>query len=307
MRVVIEKKHLECYSRIAKEVNIEAKRHTEDGKKVEYEKLIEQKNISMENKKKRLAKALHKVIIKTFSLDISKIRDKKREIDKLKENADIIRKVIQKLADINNYIEESMLRELGIIKKSLITEAVKDPRPIQYLEKKRVISKSYISKIEHTVYELIQRIIFFDRELLKSYRRKKVKVVSNEKLEIKSLDRILMSQTELLEALEAKIPPPSNVKAKLLSKGIFNQWVPMVFALLSGFETEYWKEKEIFSILKKDSKLRKKIEKKIKYIISEKDKMLKIKEKRAILMSRFKNISDEHRQAFHEYISAASL
>ena len=124
---------------------------------------------------------------------------------------------------------------------------------------------------------------------------------------MRALQKRGLLQTELLEALEAKLPPSSKVKPKLFTKAVFNYWAPMVFALLSSFETEYSKEKEIFSIIKKSYGLRKKIEGKIRHVIAEKEKILKIKEKRALSMSRMQGINGDYRQAFHEYISAASL
>ena len=81
----------------------------------------------------------------------------------------------------------------------------------------------------------------------------------------------------------------------------------MVFALLSSLEAEYGKEGIIFSKIKKNSRLRKKIENKIKHVVNEKEKILKLKEKRALAMKSFEKISDDYRQTFHEYVSAASL
>ena len=153
----------------------------------------------------------------------------------------------------------------------------------------------------------MQKIVFLDRKIIQDYKKKEVRVVGNEKLEIKSLHKILMIQTELLEALEAKMPPANMVKSKLFTSKIFNHWIPMVFALLSGFEAEYGKEKEIIAMLKKNNSLRKKIERKIRHVIAEKEKIMKIKQERAMLMDSSKNLTDDYRQAFHDYISAASL
>ncbi len=190
----------------------------------------------------------------------------------------------------------------------MIVKAIKSNTPTKYLEKSsRVLSKEYIDKIEHVVYELIQKIILFDKKLLKDYRKRKIKIISKEKVWIKDLENILKIESELLDTLEAKIPPASKVKTKLFKKEVFNRWVPMLFALLSSFETEYGKEALIFSKIKKNNKLRKKIEKKIKHIANEKEKLLKIKEKRALAMKSFGKISDDYRQTFHEYVSAASL
>ncbi|MEK6949460.1 MAG: hypothetical protein AABX34_04510 [Nanoarchaeota archaeon] len=307
MRVDIEKGHLDSYKSIAQDANKALK-----GKKVakadKYKRLVEQRNISVEYKKEKLAKSLHELIIKAFSINISRINDRKRAVKSFKANTDLIRSIVKKIESINHYLEESLLKELGIIKKSLVVEAAKAKDPVKYLESKgRVLPKEYIGKLEHAVYELMQKIVFFDKKLIKDYRKKDVRVIGNEKLEIKGLQKVLLLQTELLEALEAKLPPSAKVKPKLFTKAVFNYWAPMVFALLSSFETEYSKEKEIFSIIKKSYGLRKKIEGKIRHVIAEKEKILKIKEKRALSMGSLKGINEDYRQAFHEYISAASL
>lgn len=304
MRVDIEKRHIDSYMGIAKEANKNIKKSTLKTKKSEYEKALFQKDISVENKKKKLIKHLHELIINAFSVNISK----KIAMDNLKGKIELIRYIIHKIKAINDYLEEDLLRELGILKKSLIVRAIKSGTPIKYLEKSsRVLTKDDIHRIEYTVYELMHRIVFFDKKLLKGYKKKEIRVIKSEKLEIKDLEKILKIETEFLEVLEAKIPPSNMIKAKLFTKDIFNRWVPMVFALLSSFETEYDKEKLIFSKIKKNDRLRKKIENKITYVIREKEKLLKIKEKRALAMKGFGKISDDYRQTFHEYISAASL
>ncbi len=304
----MEKRHIGTYERIAREANKSIKRSSLKVQKAKYEKALLQKDISAENKKKKLAKNLHELIISTFSVNIGKIKNKKRALKNLKANAGLIRETIHKIKAINNYLEESFLRELGIIKKSSIVKAVKSNTPLRYLEKNcRVLSKEYIDKIEQTVYELIQKIIFFDKKLLKGYRKKETKIISKEKFGIKDLEGILKIESELLDALEAKIPPSGKVKEKLFKKEIFNRWVPMIFALLSSFETEYSKEELIFSKIEMNSQLRKKIGKKIKHITKEKEKLLKIKEKRTLAMKGIGKISDDYRQTFHEYVSATSL
>ena len=111
------------------------------------------------------------------------------------------------------------------------------------MEKSRkALSKEDIAKIEHTVYELMQKIIFFDRKLLKGYKKKEIKIIEAEKIEINGLEKTLFVESELLDTLEAKIPPAKKIKARLFKKNMFNSWAPMVFALLSAFETEYGKE-----------------------------------------------------------------
>lgn len=263
----MEKGHIDSYEIIAREANKAVSKSPLKIQKDKCKKALFGKNISAENKKKKLLKILHELIITTFS---TKKIDKKR----LKGSADLMRQVIQKIKAINNYLEESFLRDLGVVKRSLIVKAVKSKKPEKYLEKEsKILSAQYINKIEHTVYELIQKIIFFDKKLAKNYRGKKLKVTTTEKLGIKDLENILKTESELLNALEAKIPPSSKIKAKLFKKEIFNKWVPMLFALLSTIEAEHKKEILIFSKIKKNEKLRKKIEDKIIHVINEKEKI----------------------------------
>jgi hypothetical protein len=299
MRVDIEEEYVDSYNKIVKEANGKIVKIQKD----KCERVLLRKDISAESKKKELVKNLHGLIISTFS--IKKFNNK--ALENVKANVGLIRKVLHKIKSINNYLEESFLGELGIIKKSLMLKAIKSNRPEKYLEKNaRVISKKHIDSLEHAVYELMQKIVFFDKKLVKQYKKTRVKIIKTEKIGIKDLEKILKIQSEILDAIEAKIPPSNKIKAKLFGKQIFNKWIPMVFALLSGFEAEYGKEKVIFSKIKKNDKLRKKIEDNIDHVVNEKERILKIKEKRALSMNNIK-ISDDYRQTFHEYVSAVSL
>ena len=307
MRVDIEKRHIDSYRKIAQQANKFAGKAPFKAHSNKYEKSLMQRNISAENKKKMLIRHLHELMISTFSADISKI-SRKKAIEAFRENTELIRRIIQKIKAINSYLEEDLLVEIGVIKKSLVARALKSKNPARYMEKKsRVLPLDYITKIEHIVSELMERIIVFDKKLLKGYKQKEANAVKNERLGIHDLEKTLGIESELLETLEAKIPPPSKIKARLFSKKIFNIWAPMVLALLASFGTEYNKERVIFSMIKKDEKFRKKIERKIKHIINEKERVLKIKQERALAMKSTGKISDDYRQKFHEYVHAASL
>ena len=307
MRVGIEKRYIDSYRNIAREVNNIVKRGKKTLKKEAYRKALLSTNTSVENKKKKLAKALHELILNAFSIDIRKLKNSKDALQSVKGHIALIREIIQKIKSLNNYLEESFLAELGIAKKPWVLKALKAKKPERFLESKRGLSKDYISKIEHTVYKLMQEIVIFDEKLLGGYAGKEARIIGEEKLEINDLENLLKTESELLDFLEAKMPPQSKVKAKLFSKEIFNRWVPMVFALLAGFEAEHKKEDLIFSKVKKNTRLRNKIESKINHIVDEKEKILKIKEQRALSMRSFGKISDEYRKVFHEYINAASL
>jgi len=307
MKVDIEKRHIDSYRKVAQQANKFAGKSPFKANSDKYQKSIMQRNVSAENKKKMLVRHLHELVINTFSADISKI-SRKNAIEAFKADTELIRQIIQKIKAINNYLEEDLLVEIGIIKKSLVVRALKSENPARYMEKKsRVLPSDYITKIEHIVYKLIEKIIIFDKKLLKDYKQKEVNVVKNERFSINDLEKTLGIESELLETLEAKIPPPGKIKARLFSKKIFNIWAPMVLALLASFGAEYDKEMIIFSMIKKDEKLRKKIERKIKHIINEKERVLKIKQERALAMKSTGKISDDYRQKFHEYVHAAGL
>ena len=307
MRVDIEKRHIDSYRRIAQQANKVAKKAPVKAQKQRYHNSIMQLNISAENKKKKLLKHLHELTISTFSSDISRI-SLRAAMDIFRANLGLIRYLIQKIQAINNYLEEDLLREIGIIKKSILARALKSANPAVYLEKKRKpLSKDYIAKIEHTVYELMDKIIIFDKKLLKGYRQKEVNVVKNEKFSIRDLKNTLEIESEILETLEAKIPPPNKIRARLFSKKIFNAWAPFVLALLASLNAEYEKEVAIFAMIKKDEKLRGKIERKIRHVVAEKERVLRIRQERALAMKSAGKISDDYRQKLHEYVHATGL
>jgi hypothetical protein len=308
MRVDMDKRDIDSYEKIAKEANRAVQKKTKfKFAAARYRKAITAKNLSVELKKKNLIKHLHGLIINAFSIDIGSFNKKKNSLIMHKQSLKPIRDIIYKLKSINNYLEEVFLVELGALKGPLLVNAIKSKKPEKYIERSgRPLTKGYFNKIEHAVCKLIEEIIFFDKKLLKDYGHKEVRITSTEKVEIKDLRRVLAVQSELFDALEAKIPPDKMVKAKLFSREIFNRWAPAVFALLSSIEAEHGKEQLIFTKIKKNYKLRSKIENKIVHIIDEKENMLKLREKRALAMKSFE-VSDDYRQSFHEYVSAASL
>jgi len=307
MRVGIEKRYIDSYKNIAKEVNNALKGKRKLLKKGAYEKTLLSRNISIENKKKKLAKAIHEIILHVFSINVNKSKERNGALKNIKRHIGTAREIIQKIKAINNYLEESFLEEAGMIKNPAALKFPRAKGDKKFLGPKGRLSRDYADKIEHTVYRLMQEIEVFDKKLFKSYAKKDFEVIEKEKIGINDLENLLKAESWLLDILEAKMPPPSKVKAKLFNKRVFNQWVPMVLALLSGFEAEYKKESEIFSELKNDSTLRKKIESKIKHVISEKEKIFRLKEERALSMNSLDPIANDYRKVFHEYINAASL
>ena len=298
MEVGLEKRYISSCKRLILEANRIARQKSSG--KIQKNRYLLSNNISVENKKDKLVNALHSYILMTFAI-------KKISLSRVRQQAGLIRQLLDKLKGINNYLEETLLRDIGIIKKSLIITALKSGNPEKFLEKRRGLPKGYIAKIEHAVYNLMREIVFFDQKLLKNYGKKEFKAVENEKIEIKDIEKILRIETELLDGIEAKIPPPKRITARLFKKNAFNKWVPFIFALLANFEAECQKERLIFLKIKKNSRLRNKIEGRIYHIIREKEGILKIKEERALSMRSLGRISEDHRQAFHEYVSASEL
>ena len=301
MRVEIDKIHKDSYKRLAEEVNKSARgfKLRDYKKSRSYESLLLNKNVSAEKKKKVLTERLHKLIVKTFSIDLSKIKSEKVVLKVLKGNIKILRDFVHKLKSINHYLEESFLAESGLIKKSLKSYGSKNIEKL--IEAKFSLNKKYLDKLEHTTYQLIEKVILFDKRLLKGYKSKEEKVVSRAEAEVKDIKNVLSRQSELLHHLEAKLPPPSKVSLQLLKRKIFDQWVPRVLALLAGLETEYKKEALIFKKLKKNQRLRLLINKKIMVVEREKVDLIRIKQKRLINVVKSNKLDIELRSMFLEF------
>ena len=307
MRVEVDKIHNDSYNRLAEEVNKSAKRFKlkEYTKSRSYATLLINKDISVEKKKKVLTEKLHKLIVKTFSIDLSKLKSEKAVLKVLKGNIKILRDFVHKLKSINHYLEESFLTESGLIKKSRKVYGSKNPEKL--IEAKFSLNKKYLDKLEHTTYQLIEKVILFDKKLLKGYKSKEEKVVSREGAEIKDINRVLSRQSELLHHLEAKLPPPSRISLQLLKRKVFDQWVPRVLALLAGLEAEYKKEGLIFKKLKKNQRLRLLINKKIKSVEREKSDLIRIKQKRLIGAVRSNKLDNELISMFREFNTIKNL
>jgi len=303
MRVGLEKSYIDTFQSLVKDANKLIKKKPKLQDKA-YRKALVSNNLSIEKKKQKLIKALHDIILHTFSINIKK----PIKIEIVKQRASLIRELIDKIKSLNNYLEESFLKELKLIKEPLIIRAIRSKSPKLYLRKQsETLSKDYMARIEHTVFWLMKEIIFFDETLLKKYKQQELKEIKAEKLEIKDLEKILKTQSELLNALESKIPPPDKIKDKLFKKDTFNKWMPLTFAILASFESEHKKEQIIFSKLKKNSSLRKRIDTKIKHIVDEKARMLRIQEKRVFAMKKLGKLTQDHRKVFHEYVYATGL
>ena len=307
MRVDIEESHSKIFKNLARDINIAARKFTIKTHKVSpkaYKNLLFNTNTSIEKKKKALVEHLHNLLVKTFSIETRKIKSKKALLEGLKNNLMILRAIINKLRSINHYLEESFLKEIGVIKKS--AAAALKTRSQEILAKKSYFGRGDLEKLEHIVYSLIEKVIFLDKRLLKGYKKKEERIIRRKKAEIKDIEGILKKESEILMHLEAKLPPAGEAKSALIKNQVFHNWIPRIFALLSGFEDEYQKESMIFHKLKSNEGLRKKINKKIKNILKEKEKLLRLKEQRALSMKKLR-IDKEWRLMFHQFNAAARL
>jgi hypothetical protein len=167
MRVVIEERHKDRLMSIAAEVNV-AKSKKFKLKKEKYLHDISLANTSIQKKKKRLIKNLHELIIFVFSKKLESGGNKKDQ--NFGNGLELARLTLQKLESINNYLEECTLKDLGIISRSLTTDASKKREPKKFLQLQvKSTDSENLQKIEHTIYQLIGRIILMDKRLLKDY------------------------------------------------------------------------------------------------------------------------------------------
>lgn len=307
MRVDIDEIQSNSYKSLVKDINNAARKFRIESHKINpkmYRNLLLNTNISIEKKKKELIKHLHETVVKTFSININKVKSKKALLENLKNNLSILRAIVDKLRSINNYLEESFLMETGLKKSSI--ELLKTKNPKRILTKKSYLGKKDLERLEHTVYSLIEKIIFLDKRLLKGYKKKEENIIRIKKVETKDIESVLKKESEILMHLEAKLPPAGKVKSSLIKDQIMHNWIPRIFALLSSFESEYQKENMIFRKLKGNERLRKKINRKIKQILIEKEKLLRLKEKKALSIEKLR-VDDEWRLIFYQFNAATRL
>ena len=309
MRVDIEESHLDIYKKLAEDINNAAKKFKIKSHKINhgpYQALLSNTDITVEKKKKGLVDCLHRDLVKTFSVDISGVSSKNSLLEGLKNNLAILRAIVNKLRSINHYLEESLLKEIGIVKKSSGLSILKSKNPEKVLIKKSELGKKDLEKLEYAVYSLIEKVIFLDKRLLKGYEKRKENIIRRKKAEIKDIEGILKKESEILMHLEAKLPPAGKVKSDLIKNHVVHHWIARIFALLSGFENEYQKESMVFHELKSNERVRNKINKKIRHIIKEKEKLLRLKEQRALSMEKLR-VDNEWRLVFHQFNAASRL
>ena len=297
--MAINQKHLSLNKRLANEANklIRSFNYKNYVKVENIDDILLKRDITIENKKRILIKKLHNAIVTTFSID--KNRFNKKAFDSLKKRLHSIRKIILKLRSINYYLETIFLEELRFSKIKMKNKSSK-------LNQQTALARNELEALEYAAYKLIEEVIALDKKVLGEYIVKEEKVISKEKIEIKELDLLLRKESELLEHMEAKLPPPKAATITLVKEPIFTHWVARLFALLSYLENLYTKEAKVFVKIKKNKKLRAKISKKIIHLIKEKSKLLKIMEEKAISMKKF-GLGRELKKELHNFAATMSI
>ncbi|MBI2654948.1 hypothetical protein HYX06_00805 [Candidatus Woesearchaeota archaeon] len=293
MRVVISRGHLDINKKLARELNSLAKNfnHKHYSKIENIDGILLKRDISVERKKEILLKSLHASLAKAFS--VNKGRLNRQTLESLKRRLANIRKIIDKLRSINYYLETAFLQDLRIA-------GVKIPASSQRLAHKQALARDELEAMEYTAYQLIGKAIVLDKKLLDEYSKKESKVIEKEKRELNNLSPVLAKETELLEHLEAKIPPTAAANANLLKEPMFSHWISRIFALLSYLEHIYLKEKGILRQLKKNKPAKSRIEKKISHLIKEKSGLFRIMEQKAVSMEKT-GLSSKFRSELHNF------
>ena len=298
MRVDISRKHLSLNERLARESNNLAGRfNSKNYSKAEnIEGMLLKRGISVERKKGILIKKLHELVVKAFSIDKRKFS--KKSFDSLKKRLHSIRRITIKLRSINYYLETAFLDDLKDSKIKIGNENIK--------LQKSALAGDELEALEYTAYKLISEVVMLDKRLLSEYAHREKRVVKEEKADTKSIGSVLKKESELLEHLEAKLPPPKSATMDLMKEPVFTHWVARIFAILSYLEHMHSKEAEIFSKLKKNKAVKAKISKKIMHLSKEKSKLIGIMEEKLASMKKFR-IDNKFRKELHNLTTTINL
>ena len=281
MRVVISQGHISLSRQLARESNkLAGNFNNEDYSRIEnIDNLLLKRDISVEKKKNLLINKLHESIAKAFS--INKRNFSKKNFDSLRKKLHNIRRIVLKLRSINYYLETAFLSGLKLAK-----IRIKDKN--SNLMRQENLAADELEALEFTAYRLMGEVVVLDKRLLKGYAHREKKVLKEERTDAKDLGLLLKKESELLEHLEAKLPPPKAATIKLVKEPAFTHWVARVFALLSYLEHLCRKEAAIFSKLKRNKSAKNMINKKILHLLEEKSKLLRIMEEKTISMKRLR-------------------
>ncbi len=270
----MHKRHFDLSKKLSKELNTNSGKFSQKNyKKIQkIDGLLLKKDISAEKKKQKLVEELHRLVVRAFSLKKGPISNS--TFKNLKHRMNHLRLVINKLRDINNYLETTFFEDMKLAKARI------HPMHLRFRQKEN-LAKSQLELLEFTAYRMIGEAVVLDKRLLKEYSKKQGSLSVTTKSELKGLGHILHEQTTLMEHLEAKLPPPEKLSKDLLKEPKFTHWVSRVLALLTLIEHSHHIEAEIFRRLKKNRASRSQINKKITQLIKERLQLMNIMEKKS--------------------------
>ena len=299
MRVVVNQGHIILCKKLAKESNtLVQKFNNKSYSKVEdIGNILLKRDISVESKKRLLIKKLHDSAVRAFSIDKKKFN--KKSLESLKKRLHNLRKLIIKLRSINYYLETTFLEELKYLK-------IKSGNYSPGIRRQNALARDELEALEYTAYKLIGEVVMLDKRLLGEYKKKGKRILRREKIEVKDLKSMLGKNSELLEHLEAKFPPPKAVSKALIKEPVFTHWVARIFALLAHIEDISAKEMDAFNQLRKNKAVRAKINRKIIHIMKEKSKLLRIMQEKSSAMEKFR-IGGNVKEELHNLATAINI
>ena len=299
MVVVLNRRHISLNEKLAEEINKSSSGfNIKKYSKIEnIDNMLLKRDISVEKKKNILTKKLHEQVVRAFSINKNKFN--KTAFELLKKRLQNIRKIIIKLRSINYYLETILMEELMLSRINKKMESSK-------LKMQNALARDELEALEYAAYKLIGEVVMLDKRSLREYSHKEKMISGKEKIGIRGLALILKKESELLEHLDAKIPPPKAASAALMKEPNFTNWVARVFSLLSYTEHLYQKEAIAFGKLKKNKAAKSKIGRKISYITKERSSLIKIMEKKCISIKTFR-IGNEIKSEIHKLTTTINL
>ena len=299
MAVVLNRGHISLNEKLAEEINKSCRGfNIRNYSKIEnIDNMLLKRDISVEKKKSILVKKLHEQVVKTFSVNKSSFN--KKIFDLLKKRVHNIRKIIIKLRSINYYLETLFMEELKLSRTSKNIESPK-------LGTRNALAGDEIEALEYTAYKLIGEVVMLDKRLLNEYSHKEKRVIGKEKTGISDLALILKKESELLEHLDAKMPPTKAASTALMKEPNFTNWVARIFSLLSYIEHLYQKEAIVFGKLKKNKAAKLKIGKKIVHLIRERSRLIRIMEEKGTSIRKF-SVGSGIKREIHKLTTTINL
>jgi len=263
--------------------------------------IIRKKDVSVEVKKQKLMARLQKGVIATFStasLDPECYRA-------FKEHVSGLRAIVNKLRDINYYLlttfqyDARLRKRTGKVEEKGFRELVR--------EQKDTLTAIDRKRLEFITYRLIDKIIFFDKALLKGFRKRFSQAMSSELDEANSLKQLLEKQSDLLRHMEAKLPPAKAISRKLLKSGTYTHWAARIFSLMAAIEQLYSKETKIFKELMNNHAVRGCLALSISQLQKEKQGLMKLQHSRVKSVDAARKMESKLHEAMHDLIAVSRI